>query len=61
MPKNKAKKVGRPTLPKGKAKDIITPVRMKPIERAQFERAAKKAGLSLSGWIRQTLEDAMSK
>lgn len=54
----KAKKMGRPVLPKGKAKGVITPIRFQPEERKRFEKAAKQAGLSLSEWIRQTLNEA---
>jgi len=51
----KKRSVGRPSLPKGEVKGNVTPVRLKDDERAAFERAAQKAGLSLSEWIRQTL------
>jgi predicted HicB family RNase H-like nuclease len=61
MPKKEAKKLGRPPLPKGKAKGVITPIRFQPEDRAQFEKAAKRAKLSLSEWIRQTLKDAVTE
>lgn len=59
MPKKEVKKVGRPSLPKDKAKAVITPIRLQPDEKAQYEKAAKKAGLNLSEWIRQTLKEAI--
>ena len=58
----KAKRVGRPALPKGEALDGIVPAtRCKLSERAAFDRAAKKEGLTLSEWIRQTLKQAVEK
>ncbi len=57
----KAKKMGRPKLPKGHAKGLIVPVRVNPEDRKLFERAAKAAGhKTLSGWIRHTLRAAAS-
>jgi len=53
------KKMGRPLLPKGKARDAIVALRLQPEERAAFEKAAKKKGLSLSDWIRETLKSAL--
>lgn len=59
----KAKKVriGRPPLPKGTVREKITPIRLQETERATFEKAAQKAGLSLSEWIRQTLRAAATE
>lgn len=37
----KAKKIGRPKLPKGHAKGVIVPVRVNPDDRKLFEKAAK--------------------
>lgn len=59
MPKKEVKKLGRPVLPKGKVKGLITPIRLQPSDRKRFEKAAKIAGLSLSQWIRQTLNEAI--
>jgi hypothetical protein len=56
----KKRKVGRPPLPKGEVKKV-TPVRLPDNERALFERAAEKAGLSLSEWMRQTLRSAVEQ
>jgi predicted HicB family RNase H-like nuclease len=57
MPTKKPK-LGRPPLPKGELREKITPIRLQENERAIFERAAQKAGLSLSEWIRQSLRVA---
>jgi uncharacterized protein (DUF1778 family) len=54
----KAKKMGRPKLPKGHAKGEIVPVRMNPDDRKLFEKAAKASEhKTLSGWIRQALRE----
>jgi hypothetical protein len=53
----KKRSVGRPSLPKGEVKKV-TPIRFADDERATFEKAAQKAGLSLSEWIRQSLRIA---
>jgi predicted HicB family RNase H-like nuclease len=55
----KKRKVGRPPLPKHEVREKITPIRLQENERAAFEKAAQKAGLSLSEWIRQTLRLAI--
>lgn len=57
----KASKRGRPPMPKGQALSKPTPIRFQDDERAAFERAAKKEGLTLSEWIRQTLNTAVEK
>lgn len=55
----KAKKMGRPRLPKGHAKGIIVPVRVNPEDRKLFEKAAKASEhKTLSGWIRHSLREA---
>jgi hypothetical protein len=54
---NKKRSVGRPSLPKGEVKKV-TPIRLQDNERAMFEQAAEKAGLSLSEWMRQSLRKA---
>jgi uncharacterized protein (DUF1778 family) len=55
----KAKKRGRPPLPKGEVKEGYIPIRVKPDERKLFERAAKASEhKTLSGWIRHTLREA---
>lgn len=57
MPTKKAK-LGRPPLPKGEVREKITPIRLQEDERTKFEKAAQKAGLSLSEWIRRALRVA---
>ena len=58
----KAKKIGRPKLPKGHAKGEILPVRVNPEDRKLFEKAAKASEhKTLSGWIRHTLRTAAAK
>jgi len=57
----KAKKMGRPKLPKGHAKGEIIPVRVNPEDRKLFEKAAKASEhKTLSGWIRNALREAAS-
>jgi predicted HicB family RNase H-like nuclease len=51
----KTRRVGRPALPKGDAKAKIVPVRFKPEEYKAITKAAKTRKLSLSEWIRGTL------
>ena len=55
----KPKKVGRPILPKGNAKAATVRVRSTPNELRSYEMAAKAEKLSLSGWIRSTLNAAV--
>ena len=57
----KAKKRGRPPLPKGHVKGKIVPVRLNDEELKLFTKAADKSEHeSLSGWIRHTLRQAAS-
>ena len=58
----KAKKMGRPKLPKGHAKGDIIPVRVNPDDRKLFEKAAKASEhKTLSAWIRYTLREAAQR
>ncbi|MBA3713059.1 MAG: hypothetical protein H0W76_11510 [Pyrinomonadaceae bacterium] len=58
----KLKKVGRPPKPEGESLDAIIPAtRCKSKERTAFEKAAKKEGLALTQWVRQTLKQAIEK
>jgi hypothetical protein len=57
MKENEKRKVGRPSLPKGEVKEV-TPIRFPKDEKATFEKAAQKAGLSFSEWVRQSLRVA---
>jgi uncharacterized protein (DUF1778 family) len=58
----KAKKRGRPPLPKGHAKGSYIPIRVKDEDRKLFEKAAKASEhKTLSGWIRHTLRETANK
>jgi predicted HicB family RNase H-like nuclease len=59
MQRAKAKRLGRPPLPKGTVREKITPIRLQGDERTAFEMAARKAGLSLSEWMRKTLNESL--
>ncbi len=55
----KAKKIGRPKLPKGHAKGQIRPVRFSDADLKLFNRTADKSEhKTLSSWIRHTLKEA---
>jgi predicted HicB family RNase H-like nuclease len=56
---DKAKKVGRPKLPKGQAKGIVLQSRVQPNEKAAYQKAAKAQGIDLSTWVRETLNAAV--
>jgi hypothetical protein len=56
MPTPKPKRVGRPTLPKGNAKDVMLRVRVTADDlKAMKEKAGKQ---TVSEWIRSTLRTA---
>lgn len=56
MQDKKPNPVGRPKFTKGKAKSIIVQTRVRPQEKAAYERAMKASGKpDLSTWIRETL------
>jgi predicted HicB family RNase H-like nuclease len=57
--REKRKKVGRPPMPKGEAKGVVLQSRVQPAEKAAYQKAAKSAGVDLSSWIRQTLNEAI--
>lgn len=60
MPKQpKAKKAGRPPLPKGHAKAGTLRVRVTPDELKAIEAAASAKKQSVSEWIRSTLSAAL--
>jgi predicted HicB family RNase H-like nuclease len=61
MPSKKAIRRGRPPKPKGEALGDPTPIRFPDDERAHYERLAKREGVSLSEWVRQTLKQAVEK
>ena len=52
----KPKKVGRPKLPKGEAKGKIVALRFSADDVKRVSAAAKAKKLSVSEWIRSTLE-----
>jgi predicted HicB family RNase H-like nuclease len=56
----KARKVGRPKLPKGEAMGRIVPVRFAPEDLRVMEAKARAAKQSLSEWIRSTLNAALN-
>lgn len=57
--REKKKSVGRPKLAKGEAKAIVLQSRVQPAEKATYQKAAKAAGVDLSTWVRQTLNEAI--
>ncbi len=57
--REKKKKVGRPTLPKGEAKTIVLQSRVQETEKKAYQNAAKAEGKDLSTWVRETLNQAI--
>jgi uncharacterized protein (DUF1778 family) len=57
----KAKKVGRPKLPKGHAKGQTIRMRVTDDEAKRFNKAAQASGQTLSHWMRSTLKAAAEK
>ena len=57
----KAKKVGRPKLPKGEAKGKIVPVRFSHEALKAVEAAARGKNQTISEWIRSTLNAAVQQ
>ncbi len=56
MHDKKPKPVGRPKFSKGKAMSVLVQSRVRPQEKAAYERAMKASGKpDLSTWIRDTL------
>jgi predicted HicB family RNase H-like nuclease len=58
MPMPKPKRVGRPALPRGDAKDVMLRVRITPDEMKAMKVTAKANRQSVSEWIRGTLRAA---
>lgn len=56
--REKRKKVGRPSLGKD-AKNVVLQSRVQESEKAAYQKAARAAGLDVSTWIRQTLNQAI--
>lgn len=62
MAKEATKKPGRPPKAKGETLDDQIPAsRCKAEERTRYEIAANAAGLSLTQWVRKTLNQAVEK
>lgn len=59
MPQPKPKKMGRPVLPKGEAKERIVPIRFKAAEIKRIESAARASRQTVSGWIRSAITTVM--
>jgi hypothetical protein len=59
MVKPKAKKVGRPKLPKGEAKGRIVPVRFTGYALKAIEAQARARKQTVSEWIRATIDAAI--
>lgn len=59
MAKQTKPKVGRPKLPKGRAKGRIVPVRFNPSDLKRIESAARANQKTVSEWIRGTITNAM--
>jgi hypothetical protein len=57
----KAKKVGRPKLPKGEAKGKIVPVRFSNDVLRAVEAAARSNNQTISEWIRSTVGSAIQQ
>ena len=58
----KARRPGRPKLPKGHAKASYIPIRVSDEERKIFQRAAKASDhKTISGWLRHVAREAASK
>ena len=57
----KARKVGRPKLPKGEAKGRIVPVRFTADEIKAVAKSAKASKKTVSEWIRSTLHAAVQR
>ncbi|PYP90951.1 MAG: hypothetical protein DMG65_09500 [Candidatus Angelobacter sp. Gp1-AA117] len=57
----KAKKVGRPKLPKGEAKGRIVPVRFNAYDLKLVTAAAKASNQTVSDWIRSKVNAAIQQ
>jgi hypothetical protein len=54
-------KMGRPTRDPGGEASKLFPVRLTALERAQYERAAKRAKMTVSEWMRDRLTKAAKR
>ena len=57
----RARKPGRPKLPKGEAMGRIVPVRFAPDDLKAMETAARAAKQSLSAWIRSKIHAEIAR
>ena len=55
------KRMGRPPLPPDAAKNEVFQMRLTAAERAAYQRAADRAGQTLSEWIRDRLGKAAKR
>jgi hypothetical protein len=55
------KKPGRPTRDPGGMASKIVPIRMTESERVAYEKAAERAEMTLSAWIRDRLDKAVKR
>jgi predicted HicB family RNase H-like nuclease len=55
------KRMGRPPLEPGEAKDQVFQIRLTTAERESYEAAAKRAKVSLAKWIRDRLNRAAKR
>jgi uncharacterized protein (DUF1778 family) len=46
---------GRPPLPRGQEREEALQIRLRAVDRRMLEKAARKAGQTLSGWARDVL------
>lgn len=56
-----ANKVGRPARDPGGTAAKLVPIRLTNAEKATYQQAADRAGLSLSVWIRDRLDKAAKR
>lgn len=56
-----AKKVGRPARDPQSGAATVIPVRFTTAEKAEYQRAAEKTGLTLSEWVRDRLNRAAKR
>jgi hypothetical protein len=61
MPAKKAKRMGRPTLPKGEVRNVVKAFKCTPEEFNLYKKAAQGKGLDFSKWARQILNKAVKK
>ncbi len=54
-------RLGRPTLPKGKVRDLIKAFKCTPEEYSNYKKAAQAQGLDFSKWARRILNKAVKK